>query len=120
AIYSESSANPMQISEIQDDRSVFLDIKFPNHPKTAGAFRHSFLNFAYNKNLPLTSRSSFGFTTTNFTIIQQEKFRLNPGLDGKETIDQYASFFRAVQECIDTHPTDTDAQLADHISHLQI
>ena len=110
AIYSESSANPMQISEIQDDRSVFLDIKFPNHPKTAGAFRHSFLNFAYNKNLPLTSRSSFGFTTTNFTIIQQEKFRLNPGLDGKETIDQYASFFRAVQECIDTHPTATDAQ----------
>ena len=50
AIYHKGTDNPMQISEIADDQLVFLDIKFPEYPKAADAFKQRFLTYAKEKN----------------------------------------------------------------------
>ena len=101
AIYEEGTKNPLQISKIEDKRLVFLDIKMPNYPKLYEAMKTRLGTLAYEENLPFTNRSSFGFPTTNLTIIQQTKMRLNPGLDGEKTLNRYAAFFTAVQEAIE-------------------
>jgi predicted RNA-binding protein Jag len=46
-------------------------------------------------------RASFGFPTSNFTIIEGSKFRLNPGLDNEKNLARYGVFFKTVQEAID-------------------
>lgn len=97
SIYKKGTKNPMQISKIEDNRLVFLDIKFPTYPKLSEAFKMSLQNFARSEKLPFTTRPSFGFSTTNFTIIASKKFRLNPGLDDEKTLERYANYFQAVQ-----------------------
>lgn len=97
SIYTDGTENPMQISKIEDNRLVFLDIKFPNYPNLSDAFKMRLQSFTRNEKLPFTTRPSFGFSTTNFTIIRSKKFRLNPGLDDEKTLERYAKFFQAVQ-----------------------
>lgn len=99
-IYHEGTDNPMQISQINDNNIVFLDIKFPENQKAAEAFRKLFMNFAKDQKIMLTTRASFGFPNSNFTVIEGHKFRLNPGLDSENTLNQFAEFFQKVQECI--------------------
>lgn len=101
AIYREGLTNPMQVSKIDDDRIVFLDIKFPNYPSSATAFKKAITKFATLEKLPFTKRPSFGFANTNFTVIEGKKFRLNPGLESEETVEKYRQFFIAVQALID-------------------
>lgn len=100
-IYSENNENPIQVSKIKDKKVVFLDIKFGDYNKTCAEFKKQFLLFAEEEKLPFTTRASFGFSNTNFTVISGHKFRLNPGLDSAETLDRYAGFFHSFQECID-------------------
>lgn len=111
AIFREGTQNPMQISRIEDNRVVFLDIKFPNHAKAAEAFKVGLMKFAKNEKLPMTTRASFGFANTNFTIIEGKKFRLNPGLDDEKSLNTYAAFFHAVQDTIDAVMKEADATL---------
>jgi hypothetical protein len=100
AIYHQGTKNLMQISQIDDENPVFLDIKFPGYAKTAVAFGKGLKDFARKERLPYTSRASFGFMTTNYVAIRGTKFRLNPGLDSDKTLSRYAAFFHAVQQTI--------------------
>jgi Domain of unknown function (DUF4157) len=103
-IYAEGSESPMQISKIEDPRSVFLDIKFPpiKTPAIANdvgtAISDKIFAYAASQGLALTARASFGFATSNFTKIGGTKVRLNPGLEGPEAMAKYARFFTMVQQ----------------------
>ncbi len=104
AIYQIDTTNPMQISRIEDERLVFLDIKFPGYPHVAQAFSRSFGRYVQLHRLPLSMRPSFGFATTNFVTIRQEGswiMRINPGLESSDTLKLYAQFFVQVQKIID-------------------
>lgn len=104
AVFQKGTKNPMQISAMKDDKLPFIDIKFPNYPLLADNFDSLLQNYADLNRLLLTRRSSFGFVNTNFTVIIDEdgtkKFRLNPGLESKETIAKYAEFFCRLQKAI--------------------
>ena len=89
----------MVVSKMEKNNLYFLDIKF-RYKATAEAFKYSFLRFAKERNLPLTTRSSFGFANTNLSTIDDKVFRLNPGLEDENTFAQYALFFKKVQEAI--------------------
>ncbi|MDH5231949.1 MAG: hypothetical protein OEY38_17950 [Gammaproteobacteria bacterium] len=97
-IWSNDSTSAMQIAKNSDPNSVFLDIKFPNNENASEAFRSRLKAFAEEKGLPLTSRASFGFATTNVNIIHGEKTRLTPGLEGDAVQDRYIAFFKAAHE----------------------
>ena len=72
AIYTPGTKNPMQISRINDNRLFFIDVKFPNCPKTLMAFRDAMLRFSKEKGLPFTIRLSFGFANVNLTVIDEK------------------------------------------------
>jgi hypothetical protein len=105
-IYAPNSTAPMQISKIEDPRSVFLDIKFPvvqdeaQARKISKAFSTKIFAYATANGLPLTGRASFGFPTTNYTVIGGSKVRLNPGLEGPQVTKQYANFFTLVHNAL--------------------
>ncbi|CRX38982.1 hypothetical protein [Estrella lausannensis] len=102
AVYQEGTHNLMQISRIEDERVVFLDIKFPKLPKAAEAFESRLKEFALQEGLPFTTRASFGFANTNFTSIGDEKKRLNPGLEDPRQLERYAAFFEAAQKTVES------------------
>ena len=80
----------MQISSINDKNIVFLDIKFPDYPRVADMFLTLFKQWTENRGLPMTERASFGFIQSNFTVINKNSFRLNPGLENEEMLKKYA------------------------------
>jgi hypothetical protein len=98
-IWSADSTSAMQVSKTDDPNAVFLDIKFPGNVDASHAFMDRLKAFATEEGLPLTSRASFGFATTNLNIIHGEKTRLTPGLEGSEIQDRYIAFFDAVYKC---------------------
>ncbi len=103
AIYHEGTTNPMQISQINDPHSVFLDIKFDERKfsATGKAFYASLRRFAYEEGFPLTLRGGFGFINSNILNVELEKYRFTPGLESEEIIQCYAAFFQATQTAID-------------------
>ncbi len=107
SIFRPGSTNPMQISEIKDENLVFLDIKFPGNPSLIGAVAKKLFEFAKANKLNLTSRASFGFTTTNVITIEGT-VRLTPGLESKADLDKYAAFFQAIQGVLDNVPKEGD------------
>lgn len=100
AIFTEASVNPLQVSRIEDDQLVFLDIKFPNFPKSAQSFISQFIQYAKENQLPLTFRASFGFAHSNISSIDDRYIRFSPGLEKSKMISQYAAFFHKVQTII--------------------
>lgn len=93
--------NPMQIAQIDDQRSVFLAIEFDKEFfRTAKAFNNRINRLAIEENIPLTTRNGFGFPNTNMTIIDNF-IRFTPGLEDKEIMDIYATFFKKVQNIIE-------------------
>ncbi len=103
-IFHSGTTNPVQISRIDDNRLVYLDIKTPGFKKLGGSVAVAFLKYARKEKLPVTARSSFGFATTNLTIIASEdgeKVRINPGLEGEKHTEAYVKFFEAIQAAID-------------------
>lgn len=96
-IWSEGNKSAMYIAKTEDPNAAFLDIRFPDMPETNKAFITRFKKFAEDEGLPLTSRASFGFATSNLNLIHGSKTRLNPGLEGPEVQDRYIQFFK------DTH-----------------
>lgn len=130
AIYKKGIKNPMQFGRIEDKRLLYIDISFPHYPELVDACEQRLLKFVADEKLPFTKRSSFGFETTNFTIIDG-KLRLHPGLEDEKTIDRYAAFFNAIQqrieETLQAHPVKNkrDRQevadlLAQQIAELEI
>lgn len=119
AIWNERSNNPMQISEIKDDNSVFFDIKFPLYPFTLNAVREQLENFAKENHLNLVQRASFGFATMNLTGMETQ-LRMNPGLEDEITLNKYAFFFNSIQQEINLHPGISDLDLARKIQNLII
>jgi hypothetical protein len=127
AIFQEGSKNPLQISKLVDDRLFFLDIKFPNYPRSASAFNRALVNFAREKNLPFAARASFGFIHTTMTLIDGKKLRLNVGMEGDEVLNLYASFIGKVQSIIENvllkedpsiQTSDMDIIIADRIKQF--
>ncbi len=128
AIYSSSSINPMQISKIEDEKMFFLDIKFPQYPKSAAVISSTLIKYAKMHDLPLTMRASFGFSNTTLTVIDGKKIRLNVGLENEDDLKIYASFFDKVQHIIDEEltslettnstPTAIDQSIASKIKNL--
>jgi hypothetical protein len=112
-IFSPGSTSPMQISKVEDPHSVFLDIKFPvvqdNKKATqiSKAFSRKIFEYAAANGLPLTGRASFGFPTTNYTVIGGSKVRLNPGLEGPNVTKKYADFFALVHNALLNAQTDS-------------
>lgn len=103
----------MVFSRIEDPRCAFLDIKFPGAgdneaelKAVAAKIQEKIVKFADAKKLPLTSRASFGFPTTNLTLISGSKVRLNPGLDAPEAMTAYAAFFKKIHEQLLAKPLD--------------
>ena len=85
----------MYVAKIEgDDKQVFLDFTFKSET-TMNTFDQEFRNFIAMRRLPVDDRSSFGFATSNLTIVDKEmkKIRFNPGLEGPDTRDQYVEFF---------------------------
>lgn len=84
----------LYIGKTTDPNNVFLDIQIPGGGEESGGYMLAMLKgYAVEHNLPLTGRPSFGFPTSNLTTIAGSKVRLNPGLEGEETIKLYAQFF---------------------------
>jgi hypothetical protein len=119
-IYKEGNQNPLQISAINDHRSVFLDVKSPKSPQIAKAFWSRLNQFALEEQLPVTRRPSFGFPTTNLTRISGTKFRINPGLDDASSINRYTEFFHNIQLCLDNNQGQSDENIALAITRLRI
>ena len=105
-IFAPNSTSPMQISKVEDPHSVFLDIKFPavqddsKATLISKAFSKQIFAYAAANGLPLTGRASFGFPTTNYTVIGGSKVRLNPGLEGPQVTKAYADFFALVHNAL--------------------
>lgn len=93
--------NPIQVSKIEDSQHVFLDIKFSFYKDAFDAFSMRFNRFVKDEKLPVTSRPSFGFITSNFLNIEGKMLRLNVGLEEEKTIERYAAFFKSMQKEID-------------------
>ena len=55
-------------------------------------------------------RGSFGFPNTNYTVIENHKFRLNPGLDNERDLARYGAFFQATQGAIDSAMNEVEAK----------
>jgi hypothetical protein len=110
--------NIMQISRIEDNRLLFIDIKFPKHPFTAIAFLQRLHQYAEEKNLPLTGRQSFGYAASTITNLDGSTLRFNPGLDDQKTLNQYAAFFHDVQEILENARKAglDDDEIADRLS----
>jgi len=67
-IASEENQSVIQISELQDKKSFFLDIKFnKKFPLMAQDFETHFRAYCKANQLPLTFRASFGFANSNLT-----------------------------------------------------
>jgi hypothetical protein len=103
---SEENTNPLQFATINDESTIYLHIKSPKEFWTIpGAIPTALKKMAAEHHIPLTNRSSFGFSNTNVTIIKDDdgltRIRLNPGLEGPEQLRQYKEFFTKVQEVID-------------------
>lgn len=64
-IFTEGTENPIQISRLEDEQLVYLDLKFPGYEKTVQVFCAKFVQWTSAYKLPLTNRPSFGFVTTN-------------------------------------------------------
>jgi hypothetical protein len=111
AVYHKGTTNPLQISAIKDKKSVFLDIKFPEFPSAKQAFYNQFIKYIERENILLTTRGSFGFSNTNFTVIDNENLRLNLGLDSDKTIDLYGQFFKKIQTAIELAEIETAQDL---------
>nr|MBA3539093.1 hypothetical protein [Deltaproteobacteria bacterium] len=88
--------SPLQIAQTDDPNNVFLDIQFPGYSETFG-FYNTFIAWAQGNGLGFTTRPSFGFATSNFTIIGDSKLRLNPGLESAAAIGKYVGFFTQIQ-----------------------
>jgi hypothetical protein len=97
-IWSAGSTSAMQVARTEDPNAVFLDIKFPDNPMAALAFYDQLKAFTAKHDLPLTERPSFGFATTNLTLVAGSKFRLNPGLEARAKQDLYIGFFVAAYQ----------------------
>ncbi len=105
--------SPLMVAITEDPRNVFLDIQFPGRselfavgntnmtkgPIMEGFYLH-FIKWAQSQNLAFTTRPSFGFATTNFTIIAGSKVRLNPGLESEEALNKYIAYFTKVQQLL--------------------
>jgi hypothetical protein len=88
------------VSRIEgDDKQVFLDIKFPAEALQS-QFELSLIRYATTHNLPVDQRSSFGFATSNLTVIPGVGVRFNPGLEDAATIKMYAAFFQQWNDII--------------------
>ena len=121
AIYHAGTTNPMQISRIEDERLVFLDVKFPSYPQTAQVFGHTMARYIQKHRLPLSARPSFGFATTNFVVIYKEDqplIRLTPGLESAQTLQLYAQFVVSVQKVIEQTLRETQGQSTTAIDAL--
>jgi len=110
AIFFEGMTAPMQISKNEDAQQVFIDVKFPGRPLTGFKVSRKLREFAKARKLPFTARSSFGFANTNLSVINNDIFRLNPGLDDEKNLVHYAEFFKVIQEAL--------SKMMPNISHL--
>ena len=106
--------SPLMIAKTEDPRNAFLDIQFPGRselfavgntmpgkgPILEGFYVH-FIKWAQGQNLAFTTRPSFGFSTTNFTLIAGSKVRLNPGLESEEALNKYIGYFTKVLQLLE-------------------
>lgn len=111
--------NPIQISQIHDSRIVFLDIKSPEHTNLAKEVGSALLRMSKRDRVLITNRSSFGFPNTNYTIINGQGVRLNPGLEDDKTIEKIAAYFRTIQETI-TKALEGTAELTDEEKNTEV
>ena len=106
----EGSAFPVQISDVRDDpMAVFLDIKSPSPQWVLPSLINRFFRMTYDESLPVTSRPSFGFATTNIVGIGNSR-RISPGLDDENHLMRYAEFFREVYRVTDMALKETKGQ----------
>lgn len=119
-IHVEGSRSPVQIAAREDETLPFLDIQTPNSRLLGDALYSALRRFAEAEGLPLMSRSSYGFSTTNMVHIGDCNFRLTIGLDSKETLERYAAFFRAVQSAIERSWTGSTVGLIASLGTLRV
>lgn len=122
ATSAERTQNPMQISQVNDEKIVFLDVKFPSYPETAQAFLNALSGFILENRLPMSYRASFGFLSSNFINIPRGNdkiIRINPGLEDEATLEKYAEFFHKIQKIIDETPQD-DWLLSEKIQSMSL
>jgi len=93
--------SPIYIAKTTDPNAVFLDIQFPDAAQSQypGSFYYALLNWGQRNNLALTTRQSFGFATSNLTMVPP-KLRLNPGLEDKKSMNEYVRFFKESAEVL--------------------
>lgn len=94
-----------KIVPMEDGCLYFINLKLglqtlPNYFGVTDAFTQRMTDFAREKQIPLTNRSSFGFGNTNLSGLSITSSRLNPGLDDEKTLDLYVDFFKAVAELV--------------------
>lgn len=95
----------VQVSEIQDDKVVFIDIKFDAEFRyISRIFKSNLYKYSKANKAPLTSRASFGFPNSNLIDIHTSDgtlHRLSVGLENYNTLKIYAAFFEEFQSVID-------------------
>lgn len=91
--------NPVQISTMNDDRLVFLDIKTEHpHPQFVRYVSLAITELGKKAGLPITVRASFGFAMTNLIGITHSGTRITPGLEKEEDIIAHAKVFQKIQD----------------------
>lgn len=95
------ATSPIYIAPTTDPNAAFLDIQFPDTTEQyAGMFYYALLAWGGKNNLALTTRQSFGFATSNLTMVSP-KLRLNPGLEDQKSMDKYIEFFKKSAEVLE-------------------
>ena len=126
-IAEEGEVKPVEIAEMNDYRSVFLDIKTGGNEKIMFALCNKIIEFARDQEITLLCKGSFGFPMSNLVIIGNTKMRINPGLEDPETIDKLAGFFTILRFTLaevmvtnpDAKPHELESQILNAIEKME-
>jgi hypothetical protein len=93
-----NNKNLIQIAINNDENSVFLDIRAIGLKSIPPEITMALHKMSLKHNILFTFRASFGFANTTAVMIEDDKIRLNPGLESPEQMAHYKNFFFELQE----------------------
>jgi hypothetical protein len=116
---------PVQVSEILDDTTCYLDVRFDSglYPSVHEQFQKYFCRYCQVNQLPLTTRQSFGYANSNLVVIDEsgKQMRISIGLEDRQCLECYAKFFEEFQDTIDQFSTENEKLMEEmSVSRKQI
>lgn len=92
--------NITTISQNIGDGGFFIDLRCNVTFEIRKHFKRYFKYFCVDKNLSISSRESFGFLHTNLMDVGNDRVRISIGLEGINSIENYAKFFHIFSKAL--------------------